>query len=192
SQDFPISGDINLDADGNGTLTMQAGESRPQLQLTGTRTHSENSISWAGDRLEWTNDYNHKENFTNTVSVADENTRKFVENVTGSNNGTFLYEWETRADLTGKLIEGSSLCQPVAGTFTATNWTSSVRGQYESIEEISISKNMEDRYWRVEIVDDNILEDTLKIREYFVRELRIRQRTDVPDSAHFICDFADI
>ncbi|MFK8081737.1 MAG: hypothetical protein AB8B97_15735 [Granulosicoccus sp.] len=192
SQDFPISGDINLDADGNGTLSMQAGESRPQLQLTGTRTHSENSISWAGDRQEWSSDYNHKEYFENTVSAADENTWNLVEEVTGSNDGTYLYEWETKTDLTGELVEGSSLCKPVAGTFTATNWTTSVRGQYESIEEISISKDMEDRYWRVEIVDDNILDDTLKIRAYFVRELRIRQRADVPDSAHFICDFADI
>lgn len=192
SRELPVSGEIDIDADGNGTLTMQAGESRPQLSLTGTRTHSGSSISWVGVRREWGSDYFHEETVSNTVTIIDENVRSFVEDIAGSNTGTFEYSWETSANLTGVLIEGSSLCKPDSGTFTATQWTSSVRGQYDSKVDIAITKNTEDRYWRVKVVEDDILGGSISSSEYFVRELRIQQRTDVADSAFFICDFADI
>ncbi len=188
--DPSVDGDINIDADGNGTLTMQAGEiDRPfQIRLNGNRTHSESSISWEVVRQAWNDDYYHKENVTNTVSVIDENVREFVEVVTGSNTGTYEFTWEVNTNLTGNLIEGSSLCKPVAGSAVITHWTVSVRGRYASILTTTVSKEIDDPYWRVVEVENNMLET----REYFVRELRVQQRTADPDAAFFVCDFVDL
>lgn len=189
-----VSGNINIDTDGNGTLDVNADVAprRNLLALAGTRTHSESSISWAGIRNEWGSEYTHIETVTNTVSIADANLRNFVEEVAGSNRGTFDFRWETSTNLMGNLIEGTSLCEPVAGTFTASHQTADPD---ISVVVTTVSKDIDDPYWRVIVEDDdanNLSDNESQTREYFVRELRILQREAAPESAFFICDFVDL
>jgi len=183
-----ITSAIDIDANGNGTLSYSYYVGYDSFSLTGTRTHLENAISWEGNRSAYDGDYGHNVNFTNTVSVVDENTRSYVEEILGSNIGTYNYRWEISADLTGQLIDGSSLCEPVAGTASMTYWTNnsgSAVTESTAITVTTVSKELEDPYWRVvSLGDDN------ETTESFAREFRIGSSGD-PDDAYFICDFVD-
>jgi len=181
---------INIDVDGNGTLEVNTDEPRRYLfpTLSAIRTNSGSSISWAGEYRIYDGDYNYSENIINTVSVVDDNLRNFVQEVTGSNNGTFRFSWKTSANLTGRLIEGSSRCEPVSGTFIETRQSSSSYPP-NLIVVTTVTKEIDDPYWR--IVEEL---DGLKTNEYFARNLEIlRDYRDYDDeeSAFFTCDFVD-
>lgn len=193
----PISGTINIDVDGNGTLDINADEAprRPLLTLAGTRTRTDNSVSWTGTRRSWDTDYNHFESFNTTVAIASDNERTWVEEITGQNVGTFRFEWENRTEFTGRLIEGTSLCEPVAGTFVSTQRTSDPS---VSVIETTVTKGIDDPYWRVVVLDDdanNVSDSESETREYFARELVIDRGSRVEVrmvSAAFVCDFVDL
>jgi len=95
--------------------------------------------------------------------------------------------------LTGELVDGTSLCKPVAGTVSET--FRSTRGSERTVVESNVSKNINDQYWRVSAVKITN-EDTTETFEYFVRELRIYQTLGTSkfseSGAYFICDFVDI
>jgi len=123
----------------------------------------------------------------NTVTIIDENTRGFIEELRGSNIGAYSFTWETNSNLTGSLVDGTSLCKPVAGTFSASYRTSP-----GDDFDIAAVKEADDPYWRITRVDNDT--DTT---EYFVRELIVFQPNgwgagdDLPEDAFFICDFVD-
>jgi len=181
---------INIDTSGNGTLDVIRDEnsSRNIPTLSATRTNSGNSISWAGTYKSTSPEYFFTEKFTNTVTVVDDNLRSFVQEISGSNNGTFRFSWENSANLTGKLIEGSSLCKPVAGTFTETSNRNN--NSYPEVTTVvtTVSKEIDDWYWRVVILENDSV-----TTEYFVSDLKIANVRDDEDgeSAFFKCDFVD-
>lgn len=187
---FPGSffGDVDIDANGNGTVVYGYYWPIEQLRYAGTRTHSGSSITWEGTRSAYDGDYRHGVSFSSTVTVVDESTRELVQQVSGSNSGAFRYTWETNSSLTGALIEGTSQCKPVAGTFSATYRTSP-----GGVTEYSIRKELGDSYWRVVRVDDEA-----ETTEFFVRELImfVPRGSDVdtvpPEEKYFTCDFVDI
>ena len=186
-------GDINIDINGNGTLTYGYYWPIEQLRFTGTRIHSGRSISWEGTRSAYDGDYRHNVSFSHTVSVVDENTRKLVEDVNGTNYGGYLFSWETSANLTGTLIDGTSLCEPVAGTFSAT-----YRDTPTEVSEYLISKEIDDRYWRVsKQLTTNRSVTNIETTEYFVRELikylppSTLSSEVAPENKYFNCDFVD-
>ena len=178
---------IDVDADGNGTLTSSHYLAPSTLQYTGIRTHSGDSISWEGERQAYDGDYSFNVKFSNTVALVDENTRSFKEEIVGSNIGTFTYLWETNSTLTGQLIEGTSLCKPIAGTILTTYRIN----PEEQVVVTTISKEIDDPYWRVVSVDNGVY-----TREYFVRELKIVETFGIngnptPEDDYFVCDFVD-
>jgi len=182
---------FNFDANGNGTLNLNDidGVGRFEPGLSATRTHTDDSISWTGRVVTSDSEYVHRESATNTVSAIDENLYQFVQESSGGNYGTYKFEWETSADLTGQLIEGTSLCQPVSGTVTLTQRSTYRTSAFEtSINDydITISKEIDDLYWRVTRVTNET-----DVVEYFARELQILFHPDKPDSAYFICDFVE-
>lgn len=178
---------INIDSDGNGSLDVDSDEAVTYYgpRLSATRINSGSSITWTAEHSQYDGDYAHRENITNTVSVVDENLRSFVQEATGHNNGTFRFSWMSSANLTGRLIEGTSLCKPVAGTFTETRQTNYIDLSDKTIV-TTASKKIDDPYWKVVTTDTN--SGTI---EYFARDLEILHDTDDEDSAFFTCDFVD-
>ena len=152
--------------------------------LSATRANLGNAITWMGELQTSDSDFVHIENVTNTVSEIDDNFRSFVQEITGRNSGPFRFTWESSANLTGRLIEGSSLCEPVAGTFTETR-QNNLGGSTTAVT--TVSKEIDDLYWRVVTASNE--SETI---EYFARELRILHDPDDEESALFLCDFVDI
>ncbi len=188
------SGDINIDADGNGELShyyQYINHVRHNVtSLSGIRTNSGSSILWEGQWQFYDGDYTRTINFNNEVTVVDASTRDYVDVVIENFSGTYTDTWVSNINLTGKIIDGSSHCKPVAGTFTSIHRTNRTGYASEFVDSrsVSISKENSDRYWRVVAVDH--LNDN-EITEYFVRELKIL-RNNGPDDAYFICDFVDL
>jgi len=180
---------INIDVDGNGTLEVNSDEPPRRFlpMLSATRINSGSSISWTGEYVTSDSDYFFRENITNTVSVVGENLRSFVQDITGRNAGTYQFSWESNANLTGKRIEGSSLCKPVAGTFTETRQNNYDNSDLSTtIVVTTASKELDDPYWRVVSVHNDS-----ETTEYFARDLEILRDSDDEDSAFFRCDFVD-
>jgi len=179
--------DAIIDEGGNGTLTYNIWAGSTSLNITGTRTVSEGSVSWEGHRTA-RDDYSHGVTVNNTITFIDANTRGFVEEVEGSNIGTYSDTWETSSNLIGRLIEGTSLCEPIAGTVTTTQRSN--RGDGENYT-YTISKSIDDQYWRVGSGTSG----------YFVRELNILRSycgttcgsytEPEPNDKYFTCDFVD-
>ena len=120
--DFPGSDveNINIDENGNGSIGSFYQLFAEQRSLSATRTSSGNSISWNVSEFSSDGDISRNLSVTNTVSVVDENTRSFVENVVRSNNGTNIESWETSSNLTGEIIDETSFCKPISGAITHT------------------------------------------------------------------------
>lgn len=179
--------DAIIDEGGNGTLTYNIWAGSTSLNITGTRTVSEGSVSWEGHRTA-RDDYSHGVTVNNTITYIDANTRDFVEEVEGSNIGTYSDTWETSSNLIGRLIEGTSLCEPIAGTVTTTQRSN--RGDGENYT-FTISKSIDDQYWRVGSGTSG----------YFVREINMlwsycgttcgSYTEPEPNDKYFTCDFVD-
>jgi len=185
------SGNVNIDSNGNGTLKLNVSFPFNYGSYTGTRTASDGSIHWEGRRSIYDGDYSHGVNFINTVSVIDQNTRSFSEEITGSNVGTYQFEWETSSQLTGQLVEGSSVCKPVAGRVVTIYRANRYTGKIE-VTETTITKELDDPYWRVIVVTDDEASS-----EYFTRDLRILRTgtftSEVdPETEYFKCEFVDL
>ena len=158
--------DINfdIDADGNGTMSDIYKERFYSESHSCTRTHFENSISWEGSFKTFDGDYSRTREFTNETTYIDENTRGFTEKITETYSGFFTDEWEISSNITGELIDATSLCQPVSGTISRTHGTNR-EGPY-STESITVSKEVDDPYWKVITVSRNG-----DAEEYLAREL---------------------
>ena len=147
--------EISIDEIGNGTLSDSrlegVGFSPLRTSYIGTRTHSENTIQWDGKRQTSQDELDLYITTTsvNTVSIVDERTRKYAE--------TYRYNYDTSDEdtyttvrqiaLIGEIIDGTAFCQPVAGTFD--NQTTSPRDINGTNFHTTITKDIDDQYWRV-------------------------------------------
>lgn len=183
---------VIVDADGNGTVDVNSDETPRRFlpRLSATRVSTNRSVFWAGELVTSDSDYMHLETVSNTVSVIDENLHSFVQEITGRNSGTYQFSWESSANLTGRLIERSSLCEPVAGTFSVTqrsNFSGHPTNTTDTTALVTtVSKLMDDPYWRVVITRPDS-----EIVEYFARELSVLYDINDDDSDFFTCDFVD-
>jgi len=176
-------GEVNIDADGNGTLSNTSNVHPDRASRSGTRTNRGTSISWEGALSSYDGDYGTGSSFNNEVSKVDENTFTYIEKTTGSHVGTFIDSWLIEINLTGKLIEGTSFCKPVSGTVLRTHTTNRSSFPISPNGTTLISKDADDLYWKVVNND----EDSATTAEYFARELHLFRQTD-PQSATFKCD----
>lgn len=194
SENFPgsVSGSVDIDVLGNGTVTYDYAVQGTSRTLNAIRTRSENSITWEGDQYAYDGDYGHRVNFNNTVTVVDDSTRTFVEDIVGSNGGTYFFSWEVSTNLTGELVDGSSYCTPAYGTILQTYRSSRV--SEVTLVDTTVTKDVNDPYWRVITVvkKDDAEADNF---EHFARDLIIYQPTGTntirPENANFKCDFVD-
>lgn len=194
-----IDTDIQIDLDGNGTLNWDFNFDCEFDRRSGIRTHAGNAILWEADRIQNDCDFTRRGNLTNTVTIVDENTRTYVENGFYQRTGSFTTTSDSESNLVGHLVEGTSLCEPVSGTFSDTH-TSNNNGQRIIIT--FVSKEISDPYWRVNVehrerVDFSLGPITIEnydvtTSEYFVRELSFGWTTLYQTSSLFICDFVDI
>ena len=188
-----IDTDIQIDVNGNGTLNWDFNFGCEYDRRSAIRTHVGNTISWEADREQYDCDFTRRGNLINTVTIVDENTRTYVESGFLIRTGSFTTTSDIETNLIGQLVEGTSLCDPVSGTFSET-YGSNNNGQ--RIIMTFMSKEINDPYWRVreehrERIDFSqtpiSIEDyDVTISEYFVRELSFGS------SSLFICDFVDI
>lgn len=176
--------DISIDENGNGLLSDSrlsgVGLWPIETSYNGTRTHSDNSITWDA-RLQTIQDFADlvvTTSSVNTVSIIDAQTRRYKE--------TYEYSYDNHnqestittieIDLIGEVIEGTSHCQPVSGTFESE--TTRPHDRNAPIIRRSITKETDDQYWRVEHTSTG---DEPSETEYLARNL---------DST-FQCDFVE-
>lgn len=176
-----VSTTINVDIDGNGTrYYSNRSDYYNQVESRASRTNTGNSIFWEGTTRLYDGDYTTLTTFTSDVAIVDESTRVYIEEINRSYSGTYRDTRVTNSNITGELIEGTSFCKPVSGTVSSTSMTTG-----GSPRTTSISKEIDDSYWRVKFVigDD---EPT----EYFARELHASSG-DFPEVTLLKCDFVD-
>ncbi len=173
---------IDIDSDGNGIHTFEWDAGSTFFRRSGTRTHTLNTISWDGVQNNFNSISFFQSEFNSSVSVVSESNREFVEVVTGSLTGDYSKSWETNTQLTGVLIEGSSMCKAVSGTGTAS-FNSFRPGEPDTVT--TFSKALQDPYWRVVVESNN------ETSEYFARDLKMIKADD-SESGLFLCDFVDI
>ena len=147
--------DINIDESGNGALSDSrfegVGTWPVRTSYTGTRTHSENSIRWQGNRQK-------SEDFADLyITTSSDNIITMIDERTWRYEETYRYSYDTsdedrsvttrKINLTGKVIEGTSLCKPVAGTVESET----IKPLDNNTPEIreSITKEIGDQLWRV-------------------------------------------
>jgi hypothetical protein len=178
----PVNDTVDIDADGNGTHTYAWDASSTYFTRTGTRTNSLDSISWVGVQTNFNSISFIDNEFTNTVTIVDESTREYREEIVGTLIGDYVKDWTTNTNLIGKLIEGTSMCEPVSGMGSAT-FNSSNSQEADTV--VTFSKAIDDQYWRVEEVANGVT------REFFARNLRMSFSRD-SENGLFICEFVDI
>ena len=181
---------VDIDVNGNGNMFI---DTPPFVRFNlrqGERLVQSNSVLWSGS---WTfrDDFSLGQNFTSEVSV-DGDTRRLVEEGSGSWIGTYSHEWETTVDVTGQLIEGSTFCKVASGTITE-RYTTNQDGRRTVIH--TITRESVDDFWRVSRVFD--LEGEVFTSEYFARELsmsliRFGYQQQVSENDYFFCDFVDL
>jgi len=181
-----IQSSTDITSEGNGTYTFQESFGSSLLRSdNGTRTRSDNSITWEGRHGSFIDGFQFGANFTNTVTVLDNDTVSFVQEIEGSRGDSYTTTWMSSSNFTATKIESSTLCKPIAGTFTES--LNSNRGPVQRT--LTISKEVDDRYWRA--VEVEAITNTTM--EYFIRELFIFGNTDdEPIDIYFICDFVDL
>lgn len=181
-----LSGNVDIDVGGNGTLIRNFRLGAKYDDLLGTRTHAENTVSWEGVvNGHDGSDYSYTVNFSNTITLIDESTRSYIEERTSTRVGTYNFNSETRSNLTGRLIDGTNVCEPIAGTYYSIQ-TSNINGG--RLSETSVSKNISEPYWRVSRVFNNYRDNELVTTEHFAREL-IMDAGEAIEENGFICDF---
>ena len=194
-----IDTDIQIDVNGNGTLNWDFNFSCEYDRRTGIRMVQGNTIVWEANRDQHDCDFTRRGNLINTITIVDENTRTYVESGSIVRTGSFTTTSDVETNLVGQLVEGTSLCEPVSGTFSDT-YTSNSNGQ--RIITTFVSKEISDPYWRVteerreriEFSNTPIsIEDyDVTTSEYFVRELSFGRTSSHQTYNSFICEFVDI
>jgi len=205
--------DININAFGDGTLFDQFrhGASGNIRSSRGTRFSGDGSVTWTGT---W-NFFNRQANgnitnleFTNTVSYVDSTTRDYTDVISATRSETYFRDWQIATNLRGKRIDGTRLCQPVAGNVSMDVRTNATTGSFITTEFIStnISKSIDDQYWRV-VVENSLDRPTgsevTGRSEYFARSLRVMLldvtansgvggEDSVLEEANFICDMVEL
>lgn len=183
-----LSGNLSIDDDGNGVLIRNYNLGAKYTNYSGTRTRSENSVSWESISKSYDGaDYVTTTTFTSTVTYVDGNTFNFVEDVDSNSVGTYQFSRKGNGAWKGKLIDGTSVCEPIAGTYRSTRFD----GVRRTRTETSISKEVGDQYWRVvEEIDFIDIENGIETNEYYARELRLFSGIN-QDEIGFRCDFVD-
>jgi hypothetical protein len=188
-----LSGNLDIDADGNGVLMHNFKPNLDYRNTSGTRIHSENSVSWEGVINSYDgSDYTATTNVSSTVTLVDEYTRRYVEESDGGAFGTYQFTGNRSSDLIGKLIDDTSVCDPVAGTYFEVSFNGVRRTQTRT----SITKEIDDPYWRVVEETDFIdQENGIETTEYFSREFKFRKFRKsfggYQEVIGFPCDFVD-
>jgi len=179
-----------IDATGNASLVINTLPYARFNMRRGERLVLENSVQWSGS-WNFSDDYYLNQTFTSEVSV-DGDTRRLVEEGSGSWVGTYSHRWETMVDVTGQLIEGSTFCKVATGTITE-----SYINNQESIRSatLTITRESVDDFWHVSRVYE--LEGESFTDEYFARELsmhmiRFGYQNPVSENDYFFCDFVDL
>ncbi len=180
----------DIDANGNGSLFAFTLPFVRNNNRNGERAVLENSVQWNGS-WSFSDDFHLNQRFTSEVS-ADGDTRRLVEEGSGSWTGTFSHRWNTVVDVTGQLIEGSDYCEVHSGTITET-YTTNQDGI--STTTLTITRESVDDLWRVEDVTDR--EGVISSGEYLARELsmhmiRFGYQKQVSENDHFFCDIVDL
>jgi len=192
--DVLLTVDIDIDSEGTGTYNNNAYVGCATTLYGGTRTHADNAITWNASRYDFDCDYQPRVEVTNSVGYVDANTRTFVEELSGSNVGTYADRWEYSSDLTAKLVDGTSLCEPVSGSFLLT-YRHNRQGIVRTVTDIS--KEEDDLYWRVVIKRTQLTytsgvetESDPTITEFFARQI-VMGRIPGENLTTFICDSVD-
>lgn len=176
--------DINIDENGNGTLSDSrfegVGTWPVRTSYTGTRSHSENSIRWEGKRQKSEDfaDLYVTTNSDNTITMIDERTWRYEE--------IYRYSYDTsdedrsvttrKINLTGEVIEGTSLCKPATGTVESET-TRPLDNTAPEIRE-TITKEIGDQHWKVKFT---VTGSEPSETEYLAREF----------NSTFQCDFVE-
>lgn len=147
--------EININESGNGMLSdsrLEGVGSWPiPTSFTGTRTYSENAIHRDGQqqKSEDFGDLYITTNSVSTVSFIDERTRRYEETYryTYDTSDEYTTSTERQVDLIGEPIEGTTFCQPVAGTVESKK--TRPRDTNGTSNRTTITKEIDDQYWRV-------------------------------------------
>lgn len=193
-----IDTNIQIDLNGSGTFTRDRVLSCEQDRISGNRTRVGNAISWKASRVDTDCDFASVIDLTNTVTIVDNNTRTYVEEGYYKRTGSFTTTYLTSSNFTGELVDETSLCKPVAGTFSETHTSN---GYVQRIITTFVSKEIDDKYWRAteerkELVYPQMPNLTtyydVTISEFFVRDLHFGGSARGEKQKFFICDFVDI
>ena len=190
SESEVMSTTADIDANGNGSMLIHTPPFARFNLRRGERLVQGNSVRWSGSQ-NYRDDFSLNQNFTSEVSVDGES-RRLVEEGSGSWIGTYTHRWETTVDMTGQLIEGSSFCEVASGTITE-NYTTNQDGRRTIT--LTITRDSVDDFWRVSRVSE--FEFGTSNREYFARELsmhliRFGYQQPVSENDYFFCDFVDL
>ena len=183
-----LAGSVDLDVGGNGTLIRNTRLGARYDDQLGTRTYVDGTVSWEGVVTGYDgSDYTYTINFSNTITLINENTRSYAEEFTSAAVGTYNFNSERRINLIGRLIEGTTVCEPVAGTYVSIQTSNLSGGRYS---ETSVSKDISEPYWRVSKVFNTRENSEVVTTEYFVRELSM-PAGDYLEEDGFICDVVE-
>lgn len=173
---------VDIDASGNGTVSRNERFGCNYRNFSGTRTYSNNAITWEGAWASHDCDYYQSASITNTITYVDEVTRTFVQEGEGSNVGTYQFLNNHSANITARVVEDSNKCEPVAGTYRIY-YRSNNNGITE--RETIITKEIDDELWRavrtvtVSTYSQNqVVSRDVEATEFLVRNLK----------GFFICD----
>lgn len=183
-----LSGTLDVDTEGDGALIHNEKFGSRYTNLSGIRTHSQDSVSWEGDIKAYDGtDYLTTANLTSTVSRVDDQTYKVIYEINRRSVGTYVFDLRASADFQGKLVDETSQCEPVAGTYSS----SFVNGVERTRKDITISKAAQDSYWRVVTTTESLNhEDGTETTEYFARDLIEIEGAEQVEF-RFKCDFVD-
>lgn len=168
---------IDIDENGNGSYSdLSRSEDFDTVHVenrVATRTNTDNVITWAGN-----NEFS--DSSAGITTITDFNTETRLLD-TQERRQTGVIERMRRGygddgtvrityTLTGSVIDSSSLCEATAGTVTYD------RGM-DSVGIATISKSLQDQFWKVEVTGDGVTPD-----QYLIQNL----------GSNFYCDFSEL
>jgi len=176
---------INIDASGNGTYLDSfrlSGASGYGSSESGTRTYTGNSVIWSGRSSSFSTGAGRRSatEFTIETTYIDDLTRRQMGNINFNNCCGPIFDQlaETSYTFVGEVIEDTSECAPITGTFV--HRYTSPRGTTfteDNTTTTTVTKEVDDRYWAVSISRPNTV-----LEQYLVRNLE----------ANFYCDFLEL
>ena len=181
----------DVDVNGNGSVVVDVLPTVRQDSRRVERLVLEDSIHWIGSWT-YTDDYRLTQRFTSEPRV-DGDSRRLVEEGSGSWIGTYDHRWETTVDVTGEPVEGSDACEVASGTITERYGTND-RSSFSTTTLTLVEGSIDDP-WRVTRVHET--EGETSVSEYLARGLsmhmiRFGYRRQVSENDGFICDVGDL